>query len=136
MGDEELRAQQEIHLQKQASIELDQKSKLFQTFKEAKDVLQLAVSDKKIFAEYLDSVVRIQADKYQDILQLMDRCQGLVTSRWVYQSIFWYIILSKFVRDDLKKKVQVILSKTDHEERELEKFKEQKMEQTLDYNVR
>ena len=136
MGDEELRAQQEIHLQKQASIELDQKSKLFQTFKEAKDVLQLAVSDKKIFAEYLDSVVRIQADKYQDILQLMDRCQGLVTSRWVYQSIFWYIILSKFVRDDLKKKVQVILSKTEHEERELEKFKEQKMEQTLDYNVR
>ena len=81
VGDEELRAQQEIHLQKQASIELDQKSKLFQTFKEAKDVLQLAVSDKKIFAEYLDSVVRIQADKYQDILQLMDRCQGLVTSR-------------------------------------------------------
>ena len=136
MGDEELRAQQEIHLQKQASIELDQKSKLFQTFKEAKDVLQLAVSDKKIFAEYLDSVVRIQADKYQDILQLMDRCQGLVTSRWVYQSIFWFIILSKFVRDDLKKKVQVILSKTEHEERELEKFKEQKMEQTLDYNVR
>ena len=136
MGDEELRAQQEIHLQKQASIELGQKSNLFQIFKKAKDVLQLAVSEKKIFAEYLDSVVRIQADKYQDILQLMDRCQGLVTSRWVYQSIFWFIILSKFVRDDLKKMVQVILTKTEHEERELEKFKEQKMEQTLDYNVR
>ena len=39
-------------------------------------------------------------------------------------------------RDGLKRRLEVLLNDTEKEERELEKFKELKMGQTLDYNVR
>ena len=39
-------------------------------------------------------------------------------------------------RDKLKAHMEKLHTETEKEERALEKFKEQKMEQTLDYNVR
>ena len=48
---------------------------------EAKAVLNVVVDNKKLFNNYLDSVVKVSEEEYPDMRHLMDRCQALVATR-------------------------------------------------------
>ena len=72
-----------------------------------------------MFNNYLESVVKVSSDEYPDMQQLMDRCQALVATR---KSLQDHLI-------ETNKKIE-------EQEQSLEKFKESKMKQTLNYNVK
>ena len=63
--------------------EMKDKTELLEFYKDARQVLEVAVINKKIFSDYLESVVNLKHDKHKhdDVVQLMDRCQGLLASR-------------------------------------------------------
>ena len=51
----------------------------------ARDVISVCVDSKRGYSAYLESVVSSQdgeRGQYQDVGHLVDRCQGLVASRW------------------------------------------------------
>ena len=50
---------------------------------EAKEVLEAAVDQKKLYNNYLDSVLDISEDNYPNKKQLINRCQALVETRLV-----------------------------------------------------
>ena len=72
-----------------------------------------------MFNNYLESVVKVSSDEYPDMQQLMDRCQALVATR---KSLQHHLI-------ETNKQIE-------EQEQSLEKFKESKMKQTLNYNVK
>ena len=86
---------------------------------EAKEILGTSVMGKKVFADYLQSVVDSNPQKYPDIQNLMMRCSALVATR-----------------DKLKNHLETLNKDIEDEDVSLEKFKEDKMKQTLEYNVR
>ena len=75
------RAKHEIYLQQQSLEDLKNKREESKLHAEAKSMLSKAVEEKKIFSDYLESVVNIDVDTYPDVRQLMERCQGLVATR-------------------------------------------------------
>ena len=77
------------------------------------------VEKNAVFSVYLESVILLEPEKYQNVSQLLDRCKGLLECKEKLHHRF-----KKLIRD------------ADTEEKQLEKFKELKMGQTLDYNVR
>ena len=83
VNDGELRTKQEKSLQQQAMHEMKHKTALLQSYKDARKVLEVAVMNKQVFSDYLESVVNLHHDKHQhaDVVHLMDRCQGLLASR-------------------------------------------------------
>ena len=75
------RAKHELLLQQQSLDNLEQKKEDGRIHARAKDMLAGAVVGKKMFSDYLDSVVEIDSETYPDVRQLMARCQGLVATR-------------------------------------------------------
>ena len=116
-GLERMRTEQEQQVRREKELrELRQK---VDTLCKAKSVLGKTVKDREIFSQYLGRVVDLEPDNYPDIRSLMERCQALVGT---------------------KNKLKELLSKTEaaceEQTRALERFKDQKMGQTLDYNVK
>ena len=130
----EERRRQQVDLQLQSDHQLEESNRLAARVATAKSLLRLAVDRKNVYSDYLESVVTSVGGQYKDVISLMERCQALVIARsllFLY-SPWW----NTYFRDKLKDRLQILNVKIDQEHRELEKFKEQKMEQTLDYNVR
>ena len=84
----------------------------------AKDDIESSVAKKKCFEDFLESVVNCVPSEYPDIQVLMMRCSALVATR-----------------DKLKMHLQGLNDKIEMENEALEKFKVDKMKQTLEYNV-
>ena len=76
------RAKHELLLQEQTLEDLVTKRQASQLHARAKDILAAAVVGKKMFSDYLESVVEIDKETYPDVRQLMERCQSLVATRW------------------------------------------------------
>ncbi|XP_023340055.1 cilia- and flagella-associated protein 73 [Eurytemora carolleeae] len=113
------KAHQEILQQEMKTLELAELEKEKVLYEEAKNTLETAVEDKKVFLNYLQSVVDIVPETFPDIRRLMERCQALVATR-----------------DKLRARLSQIEKTREEEARSLEKFSELRMEGTLDYNVR
>ena len=86
---------------------------------EAKKTLQAAVQKKKRFGDFLGLVVNSEPEIYADIKVLMMRCSALVATK-----------------NKLQSHLDFVNESVDTERNDLEKFKEDKMKQTLEYNVR
>ena len=106
-------------MQEKAMEKLKKKKELSIVLTTAKEALLKAVDKKQVYSDYLESVVRERSEEYKDVMKLMDRCQGLLASK-----------------ESLKSRHQTLIVDIDSEYRELETFKEKKMGQTLDYNVK
>ena len=83
----EERRQQERMIQENSNRRLQELSQLTKIFLEAKSVLEKAVARKTVFSDYLESVVAVEQEKYREVQTLMERCQGLVMSRWISLSL-------------------------------------------------
>ena len=83
----EERRQQERLIQENCNRRLQELSQLTKIFLEAKSVLEKAVARKTVFSDYLESVVAVEQEKYREVQTLMERCQGLVMSRWISLSL-------------------------------------------------
>ena len=115
------------------SAECKQVEEDWEVHREAKDILKDAVGNKEVFNNYLDSVVKVSACEYPDMKQLMDRCQALVATRLVTIFVSNY---TKSFRNSLQDHLVETNKQIEEQEQSLEKFKESKMKQTLNYNVK
>ena len=122
-------------IQENSNRRLQELSQLTKIFLEAKSVLEKAVARKTVFSDYLESVVAKEPDNYREVRRLMERCQGLVMSRSLSNTRHNQSGLLYF-RDKMKDRLQTLKVEIERVERDLDKFKEEKMTQTLDYNVR
>ena len=75
------RVKHEQELQDRRVEELEELKKDGLVHAEAKDTLDKAVDGRRIFADYLGSVVETDPETYTDIRRLMERCQALVVTR-------------------------------------------------------
>ena len=133
----EERSQQERKTQENSNQRLQELSQLTRIFLQARTLLEAAVEKKTVFSRFLESVVARDKDQYRDVRTLMGRCQGLVMtrSRQLHQ-IISTSIRTLYFRDKLKDRLHTLTVEIEREERDLDKFREEKMTQTLDYNVR
>ena len=113
------RAEAEKEEQARKQEELEQLRQEKTVHEEAKTALGVAVTGKTAYVSYLEKVMGEEPEKYLDISSLIQRCQALVASR-----------------DSLVESLEKTKVATEEEARSLEKFKEQKMGQTLAYNVK
>ena len=86
-----------------------------------------------MYSNYLESVVASEPETYKDIRGLMERCQVIKRFEILHTRLPQALVAT---RDGLRDLLQKTTVATEEEARSLEKFKEQKMGQTLDYNVR
>ena len=75
------RVKHEQQLQDRRAEELEELKKDATVHEEARSILGKAVEGRRIFADYLGSVVETDPEKYTDIRRLMERCQALVVTR-------------------------------------------------------
>ena len=75
------RVKYEQEVQDKKVEELQELKKDGYVHEEAKTTLGTAVEGRRIFANYLGSVVETDPEKYTDIRRLMERCQALVVTR-------------------------------------------------------
>ena len=113
------RAREEQEEQARRQEELQQLREEAVVHERARAKLGEAAEARRDYSAYLESVVSCQPGTYPDIRSLMERCQALLATR-----------------DGLRQVLDTTVVATDEEARSLEKFKEQKMGQTLAYNVR
>ena len=113
------RVKLEKKAQKQKDVDLENLEKDTKVLVKAKDILEKSIDGKVIFRDYLESVAHSDADNYPDTQVLMMRCSALVDKR-----------------DNLRSHLDKLNKDIEHEDVSLEKFKEDKMKQTLEYNVR
>ena len=83
----EERKQQERLIQENCNRRLQELFLLTNIFLRAKSVLEKAVERKTIFSNYLESVVAREPEKYREVRALMERCQGLVMSRSISNTL-------------------------------------------------
>ena len=78
-GLERMKAEQEQ--QERRGRELEMLKEELRTLNSAKTVLAKTVKKRKVFCEYLESVVSLDHDNYKNIRTLMERCQALVGAK-------------------------------------------------------
>ena len=113
------RVRTEQELQQRRVAELSELRAERETLLQAKLAIAGVVEGRSIYSEFLISVLAIDPTAYTDIRRLMQRCRALVDTR-----------------DKLRTRLVECESATEQQQAALEKFKEQKMGQTLDYNVK
>ena len=112
LGKERVKLEKKAQNQKVVDLENLKENK--KVLDQAKDILEKTIAGRKVFRDYLECVAASDPETYPDIQVLMMRCSALVNKR-----------------DSLKAHLETLERDIENENQSLEKFKENKMKQTL-----